>query len=87
MGRGTAAGLKAAIFGILAFVALFSAASPGFSQTPAQTPAGNTPPAQVREMMQLMQAPEVKQWMATQMAAPSAADSASQNQMSVLSGL
>ncbi|ANM05804.1 mechanosensitive ion channel MscS protein [Rhizobium phaseoli] len=87
MGRGTAAGLKAAIFGILAFVALFSAALPGFSQTPAQTPAGNTPPAQVREMMQLMQAPEVKQWMATQMAAPSAADSASQNQMSVLSGL
>ena len=88
MKRGMAGGLKAVLFGILALLALFSAVSPGFSQTPpAQVPAAATPPAQVREMMELMQTPEVKQWMSTQMAATPAANAASENQMSVLSGL
>jgi small-conductance mechanosensitive channel len=88
MKRGMAGGLKAVLFGILALLALFSAVSPGFCQTPpAQVPAAATPPAQVREMMELMQTPEVKQWMSTQMAATPAANAASENQMSVLSGL
>lgn len=90
MERGMAGGLKAVLFGILALLALFSAVSPGFSQTPpAQVPAAAAaaPPAQVREMMELMQTPEVKQWMSTQMAATPAANAASENQMSVLSGL
>ncbi|MGZ2459529.1 mechanosensitive ion channel family protein [Rhizobium anhuiense] len=88
MKRGMAGGLEAVLFGILALLALFSAVSPGFSQTPpAQVPAAATPPAQVREMMELMQTPEVKQWMSTQMAATPAANAASENQMSVLSGL
>ncbi|UTS90616.1 mechanosensitive ion channel family protein [Rhizobium anhuiense] len=88
MKRGMAGGLKAVLFGILALLALFSAVSPGFSQTPpAQVPAAATPPAQVRDMMELMQTPEVKQWMSTQMAATPAANAASENQMSVLSGL
>jgi len=88
MKRGMAGGLKAVLFGILALLALFSAVSPGFSQTPpAQVPAAATPPAQVREMMELMQTPGVKQWMSTQMAATPAANAASENQMSVLSGL
>lgn len=88
MERGMAGGLKAVLFGILALLALFLAVSPGFSQTPpAQVPAAATPPAQVREMMELMQTPEVKQWMSTQMAATPAANAASENQMSVLSGL
>ncbi|PDS44250.1 mechanosensitive ion channel protein [Rhizobium anhuiense] len=88
MKRGMAGGLKAVLFGILALLALFSAVSPGFSQTPpAQVPAAATPPAQVREMMELMQTPEVKQWISTQMAATPAANAASENQMSVLSGL
>ncbi|MBB2686198.1 MULTISPECIES: mechanosensitive ion channel family protein [Rhizobium] len=88
MERGAAAALKAAISGMLALVMIFAAGSPGFAQTAqAQAPAAAAPPAQVREMMQLMQTPEVKQWMATQMAATPAANSATQNQMSVLSGL
>ncbi|WEA24783.1 mechanosensitive ion channel family protein [Rhizobium binxianense] len=88
MERGMAGGLKAAISGMLALLALCSAVSPGFSQTPpAQVPAAAAPPAQVREMMQLMQTPEVKQWMSTQMAAAPAANAASENQMSILSGL
>ncbi|ANM18550.1 mechanosensitive ion channel MscS protein [Rhizobium sp. N541] len=88
MARGRAGGLKAAISGVLAFIALLGAVSPGLAQTPpTQTPAASTPPAQVREMMQLMQTPEVKQWMSTQMAATPASDTAAENQMSVLSGL
>jgi hypothetical protein len=88
MERGMAGGLKAVIFGILALLALFSAVSPGFSQTPpAQVPAAATPPAEVREMMELMQTPQVKQWMSTQMAAAPVSDSAASDQMSVLSGL
>ncbi|MBX5011506.1 mechanosensitive ion channel family protein [Rhizobium lentis] len=88
MERGMAGGLKTVISGIVTLLALFSAVSPGFSQTSsAQLPAAAAPPAQVREMMQLMQTPEVKQWMSAQMAANPAADAATQNQMSVLSGL
>ncbi|WP_041678750.1 mechanosensitive ion channel family protein [Rhizobium etli] len=88
MKRDRAGGLTAAISGILAFIALLSVAWPSFAQTqPAQAPAVASPPAQVREMMQLMQTPEVKQWMSTQMAATSAGDTAAENQMSVLSGL
>jgi hypothetical protein len=46
------------------------------------------PPAEVRQMLQLMENPQVKQWMATQMqAAPSAAGDMSADQMSVLSSL
>jgi len=88
MERGRAAGLKAAISGVLAVIVLSGAFSPGFAQMPpAQAPAAAAPPAQVREMMQLMQTPEVKQWMSTQMAATPAGNAAAENQMSILSGL
>ncbi|RWX15628.1 mechanosensitive ion channel family protein [Rhizobium hidalgonense] len=80
--------LKAAMSGILALVVLLGVASPSIAQTsPAQVPTAAAPPAQVREMMQLMQTPEVKQWMATQMATTPAGASAGADQMSVLSGL
>ncbi|EJC77730.1 mechanosensitive ion channel family protein [Rhizobium hidalgonense] len=80
--------LKAAMSGILALVVLLGVASPSIAQTsPAQLPTAAAPPAQVREMMQLMQTPEVKQWMATQMATTPAGASAGADQMSVLSGL
>ncbi|MBY2939698.1 mechanosensitive ion channel [Rhizobium leguminosarum] len=88
MERGMARGLKAVIFGMLTLLALFSAVSPGFAQTsPAQVSAAAAPPAEVRQMMELMQTPQVKQWMSTQMAAAPASDSAAGDQMSVLSGL
>jgi small-conductance mechanosensitive channel len=87
MERGRAGGLKAAISGVLAFIVLSGAFSPGFAQTPPAQPPAAAPPAQVREMMQLMQTPEVKQWMSTQMAATPAGNAAAENQMSVLSGL
>lgn len=88
MARGRAVGLKAALSGVLVFIALLRAVSPGFAQTPpTQAPVATTPPAQVREMMQLMQTPEVKQWMSTQMAATPAGNAATEDQMSVLSGL
>jgi small-conductance mechanosensitive channel len=78
MGRISAIG----ICGIMLWLSLFSAVS---AQT---TPAASTdvapPPAQVRQMMELMQTPEVKQWMATQMAAPAASDGNDQ-EMSILS--
>ncbi|AHG46779.1 mechanosensitive ion channel protein [Rhizobium leguminosarum bv. trifolii CB782] len=80
--------LKAAMSGILALVVLLGVAPPSIAQTsPAQLPTAAAPPAQVREMMQLMQTPEVKQWMATQMATTPAGASAGADQMSVLSGL
>lgn len=70
------------ICGIMMLLSLFSAV---FAQT---TPAASAdvapPPAQVRQMMELMQTPEVKQWMATQMAAPAASDGNDQ-EMSILS--
>ncbi|QFY61232.1 mechanosensitive ion channel family protein [Rhizobium grahamii] len=48
--------------------------------------ADQAPPAEVRQMLQLMQTPQAKQWMATQMqAAPSTEAPASSDQMSVLS--
>jgi hypothetical protein len=57
----------------------------------ANRPAAQTlapPPAEVRQMLQLMENPQVKQWMTTQMqAAPSAAGDMSADQMSVLSSL
>ncbi|EJC81182.1 small-conductance mechanosensitive channel [Rhizobium leguminosarum bv. trifolii WSM2297] len=88
MERDGAGVLKAAISGILALVVLLGVISPSFAQTsPAQVPAAAAPPAQVREMMQLMQTPEVKQWMSTQMATAPAGGSAAADQMSVLSGL
>jgi small-conductance mechanosensitive channel len=61
------------------------------AQTPLTAPAAQTlapPPAEVRQMLQLMENPQVKQWMTTQMqAAPSAAGDMSADQMSVLSSL
>ncbi|AIC28850.1 mechanosensitive ion channel MscS-like protein [Rhizobium etli bv. mimosae str. IE4771] len=88
MERDRAGVLRAVISGVPAFIVLLGVVSPGFAQTAqAQVPAAVAPPAQVREMMQLMQTPEVKQWMATQMAATPGVDTAAQNEMSVLSGL
>ncbi|MBB2675454.1 UNVERIFIED_ORG: hypothetical protein GGE44_005062 [Rhizobium esperanzae] len=88
MERDRAGVLRAVRSGVLAFIVLLGVVSQGFAQTAqAQVPAAVAPPAQVREMMQLMQTPEVKQWMATQMAATPGVDTAAQNEMSVLSGL
>lgn len=72
--------------GICSIMMLFSLFGAVSAQT---TPAASTdvapPPAQVRQMMELMQTPEVKQWMATQMAAP-AASTDNNEEMSILSG-
>ncbi len=89
MERGMAGGLKAVISGILALLALFSAVSPVFSQTPLKRKCltAAAPLTEVRQMMELMQTPQVKQWMSTQMATAPASDSAASDQMSVLSGL
>ncbi|MBB2752239.1 UNVERIFIED_ORG: small-conductance mechanosensitive channel [Rhizobium aethiopicum] len=88
MERDGARVLKVAISGILTLVVLLGLISPSFAQTlPAQAPAAAGPPAEVREMMELMQKPEVKQWMSAQMAAAPAGASAAADQMSVLSGL
>ncbi len=60
------------------------------AQSPAQPPAATTPmpPDKVRQMMELMQAPEVQSWMASQMkTAPAGTAAADDGQMSVLSGL
>ena len=60
------------------------AQAPSAPQTPPAASA--TPPDKVRQMMELMQAPEVQTWMASQMkTAPAAADDS--GQMSVLSDL
>ena len=71
--------------GICSIMMLFSLFGAVSAQT---TPAASNdvaPPAQVRQMMELMQTPEVKQWMATQMAAP-AASTDNNEEMSILSG-
>jgi len=60
MGRISAIG----ICGIMVLLSLFSAVSA--QTTPAASADVAPPPAQVRQMMELMQTPEVKQWMATQ---------------------
>ncbi len=78
MGRISAIG----ICGIMMLLSLFSAVH---AQTMPPAADAIPPPAQVRQMMELMQTPEVKQWMATQMAAP-AAQTTDQEEMSVLSG-
>lgn len=70
------------ICGIMMLLSLFSAVSA--QTTPAASADVAPPPAQVRQMMELMQTPEVKQWMATQMAAPAASDGNDQ-EMSILS--
>ncbi|MGO6672896.1 mechanosensitive ion channel family protein [Rhizobium leguminosarum] len=86
MKRGTAGISRIVLFCIVALSALFSAVSPGVAQmTAAPVTAG--PPAEVRQMMELMQTPQVKQWMSTQMTAAPASDAATGDQMSVLSGL
>jgi small-conductance mechanosensitive channel len=72
--------------GICSIMMLLSLFSAVYAQTtPAASPDVAPPPAQVRQMMELMQTPEVKQWMATQMAAPAVSDG-NDEEMSVLSG-
>lgn len=77
---------RISVIGICGIMMLFSLFSAVYAQT---TPTASAdvapPPAQVRQMMELMQTPEVKQWMATQMAAP-AASTVDDEEMSVLSG-
>ncbi|WP_037078916.1 mechanosensitive ion channel family protein [Rhizobium sp. CCGE 510] len=88
MERDRAGLLRAVRSGALAFIVLLGVVSPSFARAAqAQAPATSAPPAQVREMMQLMQTPEVKQWMSMQMATAPAGGSAAADQMSVLSGL
>lgn len=87
MKRGVAGISRITLFCIVALSALFAAISPGVAQNAPSAPAPASPPSEVRQMMELMQTPAVKQWMSTQMAAPPASDSAAGNQMSVLSGL
>ncbi|KQV66088.1 mechanosensitive ion channel family protein [Rhizobium sp. Root1220] len=73
---------------VMLTIVILAAASAG-AQTPvavAPQPTG-APPAEVRQMMQLMETPQVKQWMATQMQAAPPADAMSDDQMSVLSEL
>ncbi|MBP2443880.1 mechanosensitive ion channel family protein [Rhizobium leguminosarum] len=87
MKRDMAGIFRVALFWIMALSALVAAVSPGAAQSPSSVPAAAGPPAEVREMMELMQKPEVKQWMSTQMATAPAGGSAAADQMSVLSGL
>ncbi|MBB3464126.1 mechanosensitive ion channel family protein [Rhizobium sp. BK377] len=70
------------ICSIMMLLSLFGAVSA--QTTPATSTDVAPPPAQVRQMMELMQTPEVKQWMATQMAAP-AASTGNNEEMSILS--
>jgi small-conductance mechanosensitive channel len=51
------------------------------------TSAATVPPDKVRQMMELMQAPEVQKWMSSQMSAAPAAGAGDDGQMSVLSRL
>lgn len=87
MKRGMAGISRIVLFCIAALSALFSAVSPGVAQNPPAAPVTAGPPAEVRQMMELMQTPQVKQWMSTQMTASPASDAATGDQMSVLSGL
>ncbi|MBB4231171.1 mechanosensitive ion channel family protein [Rhizobium mongolense] len=72
----------------LVILTAFSGATSGQTPAPAADPAG-PPPDKVRQIMELMQAPEVQKWMSAQTnAAPSApAAAAPEEQMSVLSDL
>lgn len=72
------------IIGICSLALLFLAGG-AIAQTQPAASGDPAVPAQVRQLMELMQAPEVKQWMATQMAVP--ADTAETDEMSALSGL
>jgi small-conductance mechanosensitive channel len=67
-------------------VAYAQTASPAASPAPAAE-ASVLPPEKARQMMELMQAPEVKQWMATQMSGAASSAQQPAGQMSVLSGL
>ncbi|CAK09487.1 putative transmembrane ion channel protein [Rhizobium johnstonii 3841] len=87
MKRGMAGISRIVLFCIVALSALSSAVSPGVAQTPPAAPVTAGPPAEVRQMMELMQTPQVKQWMSTQMTAAPASDAAAGDQISVLSGL
>lgn len=82
--------VRGSLWACLFSLTIFLDASGGaIAQTAPAPPAADaaTPPEKVRQMMQLMQAPEVQTWMASQMKTAPAAAADDVGQMSVLSDL
>jgi len=82
--------VRGSLWACLFSLTIFLGTSDGaYAQTAPAPPAADaaTPPDKVRQMMELMQAPEVQTWMASQMKTAPAAAADDSGQMSVLSDL